>query len=109
MLGFVILLTFVRFMADPAPALPRAPVVRRRRRVPFKIRLKRLAADLALEGIGTLIAIGLIGLTDRLVQAWIGKDTKFFDLIPVQWVFDAAHVVIVIRLVVGVIKKFSED
>ena len=74
----------------------------------FKKRLSKLSGDLILEGIGTCIAIGIIALADLLVK-WLIGERKFFDLIPVQWVFDAAHLVVVLRLIWGVIRKFNEQ
>jgi hypothetical protein len=69
----------------------------------------RLVSDLALEGLGTIIAIGLIALADHLIETWIGPSKKFFDYIPVQWVFDAAHLMILVRLVWGAIARISKS
>jgi hypothetical protein len=60
-----------------------------------------------LEACGTAIAVCLIALTDLLVTRLIGEH-KFFDYIPVGWVFDLAHIVVVGRLIWGVVKTYNE-
>jgi hypothetical protein len=55
--------------------------------------------DLAVEFIGTFLAIGGIALADLLVKWWLGGEKKFFDIIPVQWVFDFGHISLVGRLI----------
>ena len=62
-----------------------------------------------LEGFGTVFAIGIIALAHYLVELWVGKGAKFFDFIPVEWVFDAGHIVVVARLVWRSIKRFNDD
>lgn len=80
----------------------------RKRRLSFQKRLSARAESLILEGIGTAIAVCIIAATDRLVS-WLIEDRKFFDFIPVRWIFDAAHIVVVLRLIWGVIRKFNDD
>jgi hypothetical protein len=65
----------------------------------FISRLGGRIGDLAVEFIGTFLAIGGIALADLLVKWWVGEGKKFFDIIPVQWVFDFGHVALVGRLI----------
>jgi len=55
--------------------------------------------DLVLEFLGTFVAIAGIGLTDKFVKWWLGADAKFFDTVPVAWVFDLAHICLIARLI----------
>ena len=93
--------------AQPSETPP-SPPKPRKKRTSFRKRLFARAENLILEGFGTAIAVLLIAGTDRLVSWSIG-DGKFFDYIPVRWIFDAAHIVVVGRLIWGVIKKFNDD
>ena len=88
-------------------ALPPPPKPRKKRHS-FRKRLSARAESLILEGVGTAIAVCIIAATDHLVS-WLIGDRKFFDFIPVRWIFDAAHIVVVLRLIWGVIRKFNED
>ena len=58
----------------------------------FWAKLGSRLGDLAIEFIGTFVAIGGIAIADKLLEWWLGKDKKFFDFIPVQYVFDVGHV-----------------
>jgi hypothetical protein len=90
------------------PHITEPPKPPRKRKPPFKKRLSARAQNLILEGIGTAIAVCIIAATDCLVS-WLIGERKFFDLIPDRWVFDAAHIVVVGRLIWGVLRKFNED
>jgi hypothetical protein len=76
--------------ASPETQIPKAP---------FLTRLGGRVGDLAIEFIGTIVAIGGIALADLLVKWWLGADKKFFDRIPVQWVFDLCHICVMGRLI----------
>jgi hypothetical protein len=79
-----------------------------KRRKPFKKRLSVLLENQTLEFIGTVIAVSVIAIVGYLVHHFLGQ-AKFFDYIPVQWVFDVAHIVLIGRLVWGIIKGFKGD
>jgi len=93
--------------AQPS-ATSQPPPKPRKKRATFRKRLSARAESLILEGIGTAIAVCIISATDHLVS-WLIADRKFFDFIPVRWIFDTAHIVVVLRLIWGVIKKFNDD
>jgi hypothetical protein len=65
----------------------------------FLSKLGGRVGDLAVEFIGTFLAIGGIALADLLVKCWLGDEKTFFDIIPVQWVFYFGHVALVGRLI----------
>jgi hypothetical protein len=69
------------------------------KKVSFFSRLGKRVGDLSIEFIATFVAIGGIALADFLVKSWVGDDKKFFDKIPVQWVFDLGHVCLIGRLI----------
>jgi hypothetical protein len=81
-------------MAAPDPS-PVPPLERKS----FLSRLGERVGDLAIEFIATFVAIGGIAFADFLVKWWVGQDKKFFDRIPVAWVFDVGHVSLVGRLI----------
>lgn len=53
------------------------------RKTPFLSRLGERVEGLVIEFVGTIVAVGGIALTDRLVKWWLGEE-KFFEVIPVQ-------------------------
>jgi hypothetical protein len=65
----------------------------------FWKKLGKRSGDLVIEIVGTILAIGGIAIADLCLQWWIGPDKKFFDRIPVQWGFDAAHICVIARLI----------
>jgi hypothetical protein len=75
----------------------------------FWRRLGNLLGDMVLEAIGTVCAIGIIALAHNLVELWMGKDAKFFDYIPIRYVFDVGHIVVIGRLVWRIVKRFNDD
>jgi hypothetical protein len=87
-------------MAKPPPA-PQKPT--------FVSRLSGRVGDLAIEFIATFVAIGGIALADLLVKWWLGEDKKFFGQIPVQWVFDLAHICMVGRLIYRILVPEKES
>ena len=44
--------------------------------------------DLVPEAVTTVGLLGIVGLSRYLLQCWLGRDAKFFDYLPVEWVFD---------------------
>jgi len=81
-------------MGLPAPNPPKPPQWNS-----FILKLGGRVGDLVVEFVGTFVAIAGIALADFLVKWWMGEDKKFFGLIPVQWVFDVGHILIVGRLI----------
>jgi hypothetical protein len=65
----------------------------------FFIKLGDTASNMVNEIVGTAIAVAGIALIDFLLQWWVGEDRKFFDVIPIRWGFDAAHLCVVGRLI----------
>jgi hypothetical protein len=80
-----------------APEIP--PSESRKPRASFLSRLGGRVGDLAIEFIATFVAIAGIALADLLVRWWVGENKKFFDQIPVQWVFDLGDVCLIGRLI----------
>jgi hypothetical protein len=76
---------------------------------PFSRRVRHLVEELALDALGTALAIGIIAGADSLVRWLLGEGAKFFDFIPVRWVFDAGHLAMVVRLVWRVVRRFDDD
>jgi hypothetical protein len=75
----------------------------------FFKRLSNTLQNLILEAIGTVAAIGLIALVDIVSRHWLEPDAKFFDYIPVRWVFDLGHLVMILRLIWRIVKGFNEE
>jgi hypothetical protein len=73
---------------------------------------KRLSVQLRSlieEAFGTLAAIALIALVDFVSARMLGDQPRFFDFIPVKWVFDLAHLIVICRLIWKMIKRFNEE
>jgi hypothetical protein len=64
----------------------------------LKKRLSRLCGNLIVEIVATTIVVGLVALAGGLVN-WLLGDRKFFDWIPVRWVFDAGDLAIAVKFV----------
>jgi hypothetical protein len=87
----------------PSPATPPA-----RRHKGLRARLYDVLLEMVPEGFGTLIVI-LIVAAGRFLLKWsMGPDAKFFDLIPIGWVFDAGDLALVGRLVWRAFKKLND-
>jgi len=75
----------------------------------FRKKLADLVSEMALEAVGTALAILTIAGAHWLLELCIGSDRKFFNFIPVAWCFDVAHLVVLGRLVWRTIRKFKDD
>lgn len=52
-------------------------------------------------------ALASIWLIHLVLEALLGKDAKFFDLIPIRWIIDLADVLVVGKFLLEVIRDFS--
>ena len=58
--------------------------------------------------VSTYIAsTGIVAFSRYLIQWWLGKDAKFFDHLPVEWVFDARHLTVILRFLWMSVRKFK--
>ena len=64
--------------------------------------------DMLPEALGSFLAIVIVAGGRKLVEWWIGPGAKFFDFIPVSWIFDAGDVALLARFVWRAIKKFND-
>ena len=87
-------------MPDPTdnPDVSAAPGVQPQLR--FSARARKIAEEWLLECLRTILAVALIALTEFVVKQFFGQDAKFFDRMPVHWVFDASDIAVVVRLVI---------
>jgi hypothetical protein len=81
---------------QPEPAAP-APATPNFLSNPFILRLGGHVGDILIEIISTMLLIAGIALADKLLEWSLGKDKKFFDAVPVQWVFDFGHISMILR------------
>lgn len=75
---------------------------------PFKTRLLELVAELTLEAVGSAFVIAIIAGGGKLVELWIGHDAKFFDVLPIKWVFDAGDLALILRFVWRAVKRLND-
>jgi hypothetical protein len=71
-------------------------------------RLYDVLLEMVPEGFATVLVILIIAGTRKLLSLLIGPDAKFFEFIPVGWVFDAGDVALVGRLVWRTWRKFND-
>ena len=70
-------------------------------------RIWDILLDLIPEAITTLGLLGIVAMSRFLLQLWLGKGAKFFDYLPVEWVFDAGHLTVIGRFLWMSLKKFK--
>jgi hypothetical protein len=75
----------------------------------FFRRLGKILMSLIEEAFGTVGVLALVKLVDFLIKYWFGDQARFFDVVPVRWVFDVADLVVISRLVWRIIKRFNQD
>ena len=63
--------------------------------------------DLIPEAVTTIGLLAIVAISRFLIQLWLGTGAKFFDYLPVEWVFDAGHLVVIFRFLWMSIKKFK--
>jgi hypothetical protein len=76
---------------------------------PFKTRALNIVDETAIHVIGGSTAVILIFVVRWLFERLLGHDAKFFDYIPIRWVFDAADVLILVRMIGRIWKGFNHD
>ena len=72
-------------------------------------RVSQILTDLGYHTLVLGLTIGSIALIHLLLEALLGHDAKFFDLIPVRWAVDLAHFVAVGRFVWEIMRDFREE
>lgn len=72
-------------------------------------RLSSTFADIFVEAFATILTIAVITLAHWLFTLSLGPDAKFFDLIPIRYVFDVADLALVVKLTWRVLRRFNHD
>jgi hypothetical protein len=73
----------------------------------MRTRIWNVLLDLIPEAITTIGLLGIVALSRYLIQLWLGKGAKFFDYLPVEWVFDAGHLTVILRFLWMSVRKFK--
>jgi hypothetical protein len=63
--------------------------------------------DLIPEAVTTVGLLGIVAISRLLIEWWLGKGAKFFDFLPVEWVFDAGHLAVILRFIWMSLRKFK--
>jgi hypothetical protein len=69
-------------------------------------KLKDVIDVLIPEAFATFLLLAIVGGSRKLLELWIGHDAKFFDVLPVRWVFDAGELIIVCYFLWRILRKF---
>ena len=73
-------------------------------------RIKNRTALMILElGSHTLIlglALGSLWLIHLILEALLGKDAKFFNLIPISWIIDVADLLVIGKFLWEIVRDF---
>lgn len=92
-------------MGQPVqPTAPAPPTTQK----PFKVRLQELLGEMAIEAVTTFALIAIIAGGRHFVEWSIGSQGKFFDYIPVAWVFDVGDILLIARLLWRALKRFND-
>lgn len=62
-------------------------------------RCKRVAIEILPEGFGVVLIILTVWTIRHALEWALGKDAKFFDLIPIRYVTDAGELVVLVRFI----------
>jgi hypothetical protein len=73
--------------------------------VSLRSKLKQVLIDLLPEAFATLLLLSTIGLSQKLFEWWIGKESRFFDILPIRWAFDAAELSIILTFLWRTVRK----
>ena len=57
------------------------------------------------EVFATFLLLTIIGAAEKYLHWWIG-DYKFFDVLPVRWVFDAGHLTVITLFLYRTVRRF---
>jgi hypothetical protein len=57
--------------------------------------------------VAMVLSIGSIWLIHWVLELLLGKNARFFDLIPIRYVIDAGDLVVILKFLWEVIKGFS--
>jgi hypothetical protein len=60
------------------------------------------------EIFATFLLLSFVGASEKFLHWWVG-DKKFFDVLPVRWVFDAAELAIILYFVVRIARQIGRD
>ncbi|MGH7594785.1 MAG: hypothetical protein ACREOI_00445 [bacterium] len=63
--------------------------------------------DILAHTVAMVLSIGSIWLIHWVLELLLGKNAKFFDLIPIRYVIDAGDLVVILKFFWEVIKGFS--
>jgi hypothetical protein len=66
------------------------------------------SSNIGLHTLSTLLALGSFWLIHIMLNALLGKDAKFFDLIPIRYVIDSGDLVVLLRFLWHLMKRFRE-
>ncbi len=78
--------------------LPKRPPVKEKSST-LKEELGGIAAENIAHVFAALCVIGSIYIVHMVFELVLGHDTKLFDLIPIRYIFDLAHFVVLLRLI----------
>jgi hypothetical protein len=67
-------------------------------RKPLKLRLKRIWNNAVAEGLNTFLFLILLYGARKLVE-WLFGEAKFFDYIPVRYLFDIGDIAVIGRFI----------
>jgi hypothetical protein len=72
-------------------------------------RIFKSAPDILAHTVSMVLSIGSIWLIHLVLELLLGKDAKFFDLVPIRYVIDMGDLIVVLKFFWEVIRGFSKD
>jgi hypothetical protein len=71
------------------------------------LRIFESVPDILTHTVAMVLSIGSIWLIHWVLELLLGKNARFFDLIPIRYVIDAGDLVVILKFLWEVIKGFS--
>ena len=86
-------------MATPATPPPKRGLL---------AKLREVIEEIVPEAFATFLLLATVAGSRKLLEWWVGHDAKFFDVLPVRWVFDAGELTIVCRFLWRIVRKGAQ-
>lgn len=71
--------------------------------------ISQTAPSLFAHMMALILTLGSIWIIHYILTRFLGEEDKFFDAIPVRYIFDAANLAVIVKFLWSALKDFRED